>query len=146
MSASSEREGFSGRLRRALREAGYRYHSATKLTREFNARFQGPPISSYAMRKWLGNEAIPTQDKVRTLAEWLNVGSEWLRFGENLRGNEGIVEQDLKTIGTAELAFISDLGQLDESDLGVVREVARLLVCNDARVPDLKRLVARPCN
>jgi hypothetical protein len=28
-------------------------------------------------------EAIPTQDRIQVLAEWLNVSASWLRFGED---------------------------------------------------------------
>ena len=28
-------------------------------------------------------EAIPTQDRIKILADWLNVSPSWLRFGED---------------------------------------------------------------
>lgn len=34
-------------------------------------------------------EAIPTQDRIQVLAEWLNVSASWLRFGEEgIDGNK----------------------------------------------------------
>ncbi|MBC7413718.1 MAG: hypothetical protein H7327_02150 [Herminiimonas sp.] len=51
------------------------------MAREFNAHFSGKPITVHAARKWLVSESIPTQDKLRSLAGWLGVSVEWLRFG-----------------------------------------------------------------
>src|SRR6478609_965484 len=81
MKASIEREDFSERLQQALRNADYSPDSPTQLAREFNVRFAGRPITVHAARKWLVGEAIPTQEKLRTLAQWLGVPAEWLRFG-----------------------------------------------------------------
>jgi hypothetical protein len=77
----SERSSFSSRLSKALRDAGYAPDSPTQLAREFNIRFAGKPVTVHAARKWLVGEAIPTQEKLKTLAEWLSVPTEWLRFG-----------------------------------------------------------------
>ena len=35
-----------------------------------------------AVRKWMTGKALPSQDKVRALALWLDVSPQWLRFGE----------------------------------------------------------------
>lgn len=43
-----------------------------------------PPSRSTAIQaaqKWLSGQARPTPDKIDTLAEWLNVSAQWLRFG-----------------------------------------------------------------
>src|SRR3954451_3992025 len=88
MKASIEREDFSARLQQALRNANYSPDSPTELARDFNIRFSGRPITVHAARKWLVGEAIPTQDKMRTLAQWLGVPVEWLRFGGDERRTE----------------------------------------------------------
>src|SRR3954463_2640788 len=81
MNPSNEREHFSERLQQALRNAHYSSDSPTHLAREFNIRFDGRPITVHAARKWLVGEAIPTQEKLRMIAQWLGVPAEWLRFG-----------------------------------------------------------------
>jgi hypothetical protein len=58
--------------------------SPTILQREYNSRSNQPPITVHAARKWLIGQAIPTQDRVQILAEWLNVSASWLRFGEEI--------------------------------------------------------------
>ena len=78
---SNERDQFSQRLQAMLRQTHHSPDSPTELAREFNIRFSGPPITVHAARKWLVGEAIPTQDKMRALAEWLVVPADWLRFG-----------------------------------------------------------------
>ena len=56
--------------------------SSTRVAREFNLRYPGEPISSQAVRKWLTAESLPSQDKLRALAMWLEVPAPWLRYGE----------------------------------------------------------------
>lgn len=53
-----------------------------RLAREFNRRHKGGDVSVNAAHRWLRGETIPAQDKVKTLAAWLGVTPEWLRFGE----------------------------------------------------------------
>jgi hypothetical protein len=65
-------------LRKAHVDAG----SSTHVAREFNLRYAGDPVSSQAVRKWLAGDSLPSQDKLRTLAMWLDVPAPWLRFGE----------------------------------------------------------------
>lgn len=81
MRNNDERDAFSSRLKEALKAAGGRADSPTALARAFNRRYPGQPVSVYAARKWLYGEAIPGQDKLRVLAEWLGHSSEWLRYG-----------------------------------------------------------------
>jgi len=60
--------------------------SPTRFAREFNLRHHGDPVSPQTARKWLYGRALPTQDKLRTLAQWLEASPHWLRFGEAQRG------------------------------------------------------------
>lgn len=78
---------FSERLIWALEIAGIP-PSPTTVQREYNARSGKPPITSHAARKWLKGEAIPTQDRIQILADWLNVTASWLRFGEEINNTK----------------------------------------------------------
>lgn len=62
--------------------------SPTRIAREFNLRYHGNPVSTQAVRKWLMGRALPSQDKIRALALWLDVSANWLRFGEGERKEE----------------------------------------------------------
>lgn len=75
-----EKAEFSERLKRAMVAAGYPVRPMV-LEREFNTRYWGRPISVQAVRRWLNGEAIPAQDKLQILAEWLKVEPQILRFG-----------------------------------------------------------------
>jgi transcriptional regulator with XRE-family HTH domain len=55
---------------------------AASIAREFNLRYEGTPVTAPAVRKWLEGKALPSQDKMRALARWLEVSPHWLRFGE----------------------------------------------------------------
>lgn len=127
MKVSSEREDFSARLQVALRNASYPPDSPTQLSREFNVRFDGRPITVHAARKWLVGEAIPTQEKLRTLAQWLGVPAEWLRFGGTL-DSEGNTPDPTSRFESADVKLIADLQRLDASHQRIAREVIRMLV------------------
>jgi hypothetical protein len=81
VTVSPERMNFSQRLIDTLASSRSLSASPTSLAREFNFHFTGKPVTVHAARKWLVGEAIPTQDKLRALANWLGVSVEWLRFG-----------------------------------------------------------------
>lgn len=127
MKASIEREDFSERLQLALRNADYSPDSSTQLAREFNIRFSGRPITVHAARKWLVGEAIPTQEKLRTLAQWLGVPAEWLRFGGEQTAS-GVAVDPTSRFESADVKLIADLQRLDEHNQSIAREIIRMLV------------------
>lgn len=127
MNPSIERESFSERLQQALRNADYSPDSPTQLAREFNIRFEGRPITVHAARKWLVGEAIPTQEKLRTLAQWLGVPAEWLRFG----GADSYVNGDGNAparFESADVKLVADLQRLDAHHQAIAREFIRMLL------------------
>ena len=79
-----EKAEFAQRLCEAMTRAGYALRPVV-LEREFNTRYWGRSVTLQAVRRWLRGEAIPSQDKVQVLAEWLKVEPEVLRFGEAVR-------------------------------------------------------------
>ena len=124
MNSTQERLEFSERLQQALRNAEYSPNSPTQLAREFNVRFTGHPVTVHAARKWLQGESIPTQEKLRALASWLDVPAEWLRFGN-------AVEQRVKGQSTAlsptDTKILGMLEQLDEHHKTIALEFLRTL-------------------
>ena len=78
--ARPEAKTFSERFRKALLIAGVP-QSPTVIAHEFNMRYWGKSVSLYAVRNWLLGQSMPTQDKLRTLAQWLGVSPHDLRFG-----------------------------------------------------------------
>lgn len=123
MNSSQERLAFSERLQQALSNAECSPNSPTQLAREFNLRFGGNPVTVHAARKWLQGESIPTQEKLRALASWLDVPAEWLRFGnaEVRKGaGGGPASVDAKTIAL--------LQQLDDYHRTIAHEMLRALV------------------
>lgn len=127
MKASIEREEFRQRLQAALRNAEYSPDSPTQLAREFNVRFSGRPITVHAARKWLVGEAIPTQEKLRPLAQWLGVQPEWLRFGGGEEKAGEASEPSLR-FESADVKLIADLQRLDETYRIIAREMIRTLL------------------
>lgn len=138
MSPSIEREGFSERLQLALRNADYSPDSPTQLAREFNIRFDGRPITVHAARKWLVGEAIPTQEKLRTLASWLGVPAEWLRFGATEGQTDSGPVQLQARFPSTDVKLMSDLQRLDEHHQALAREFIRMLVRINRTTPVAK--------
>lgn len=127
MKVISEKAAFTQRLSKALKDARIESGSPTAFAREFNRRYDGRPISVHAARKWLTGESIPTQDKLRLLAAWLGVSTEWLRFGEKTAVNMQLAEQKQSRYNTADLELCHMVGSLSDSHKLIVREVALAL-------------------
>lgn len=123
--SSEERLSFSRRLQQSLQNADYAPDSPTQLAREFNLRFSGRPISVHAARKWLVGEAIPTQEKLRALAQWFGVSAEWLRFGaESATSSQGRGAADLQPRDHATIAL---LHRLDDRHRQIADAMIRML-------------------
>lgn len=80
---TDEKQAFAQRLRAAMTAAGYELRPVV-LEREFNSRYWGRSVTFQAVRRWLHGEAIPSQEKLQVLAEWLKVEPHVLRFGEQV--------------------------------------------------------------
>ncbi len=79
--SADEKLAFAERLRIALKRGAKNVNTATKLSNQFNLRHPNEPITAQAAQKWLTSKAIPTADKIETLAAWLNVSAHWLHYG-----------------------------------------------------------------
>lgn len=127
----NEKQKFSERLRQSLRTANIESHSPTRLTLKFNLRYEGTPVSAQAVRKWLEGNAIPSQDKLIVLAQWLNVSAHWLRFGTKSeaptqpRKKRG-KEEAFKFGDFSDLAV--DFNKLEDKHKLVVKEVIQGLL------------------
>ena len=101
-----EKAEFSQRLRKAIEDAGYPVRPIV-LEREFNTRYWGQSVTVQAVRRWLRGEAIPSQEKLQVLADWLEVEPHILRFWEQAvntirakqkKWDEGISHQEREVI------------------------------------------------
>lgn len=122
MQSYFEHDAFSARLREALLRAAPDAARPAALAREFNRRYAGSPVTLHASRKWLGGEAIPAQDKLRVLADWLGVTAEWLRFGQGV-ALAGAREPGLEF----DFQLMREIAALSEAHRQVVREVVKSL-------------------
>ncbi|QBK04274.1 hypothetical protein DW355_05300 [Hylemonella gracilis] len=77
---ATEAQAFATRLRQALAAIGVK-PSPTVVANEFNLRYWGRSITPHTARNWLLGVSIPMQDKLRVLADWLQVSPDELRFG-----------------------------------------------------------------
>lgn len=79
----NEKQEFGKRLAEAMVSAGYEARPIV-LEREFNSRYWGKSVTFQAVARWLRGEAVPSQDKLLVLAEWLRVEPQVLRFGDEV--------------------------------------------------------------
>jgi transcriptional regulator with XRE-family HTH domain len=128
MKTISEKDAFSQRLAKALKNAKVDIGSPTLFAREFNRRYAGNPVSTHATRKWLMGESIPTQDKLRLLAAWLGVSAEWLRFGEGGDSNKYIAQSERAHYNSPDIELINNIGKLNTEHKQIVREMVLTLM------------------
>ncbi|MCW5297756.1 transcriptional regulator [Herbaspirillum lusitanum] len=81
MPTNDEKVAFSKRLELALRRSPDAVEGATELALQFSLRHSGAAVSTQTAHKWLSGRAIPTNEKLVTLAKWLNVEEHWLHYG-----------------------------------------------------------------
>ena len=128
MSSITETKAFAERLRTALEGSGVRA-SPTLVANEFNLRYWGRSITAHAARNWLPGLAMPTQDKLRVLADWLQVNPDELRFG---RAEGKPMQRELDTaLGEMSLMDREMMGRylsLPMPDRKTVRDVVGALV------------------
>jgi transcriptional regulator with XRE-family HTH domain len=77
----NEKLEFANRLRDAMLAAGYEARPSV-LEKGFNSNYWGTSVTFQAVSRWLRGEAIPSQEKLQVLADWLKIEPHALRFGE----------------------------------------------------------------
>ncbi len=126
MTVAEEKQDFSRRLKDAMRKARVEA-GPTRFAREFNLRHHGEPVTAQTARKWLYGGALPTQDKVRTLAQWLEVSPQWLRYGEAERAH-GAARQDSAAYAVDSGWLAKKFDSLSEPHKKTVLEITRALL------------------
>jgi len=126
MTAAEEKGDFSRRLREAIRKARVEA-GPTRFARDFNLRHHGDPVTAQTARKWLYGRALPTQDKLRTLAQWLEVSPHWLRYGEADRPHAA-AKQDSASYAVDSAWLGKKFDSLSESHRRMVLEITRALL------------------
>ncbi|MCL6232947.1 MULTISPECIES: hypothetical protein [Acinetobacter] len=117
MSNLQEKLAFSERLKQALIDSNHPI-SPTYLSKEFNHRYDGAPVSVQSANNWLLGKAIPNQDKLAILSIWLNVTSQWLRFGDNTLGSSNLESND-----QSELDYFLKFRTLNASQKQIIKDL-----------------------
>lgn len=71
-------------------------------------------------------EAIPTQQKLRVLADWLQVRSDWLRYGDD--GTKLRPYVSTGGISAADSRTFSDLRRLEPNSRKMIDEVIKIVL------------------
>lgn len=102
--------------------------SPTVVANEFNLRYWGRSITAHTARNWLLAKSIPTQDKLRVLANWLQVSPDELRFGQKA----GVIKtaeamSDLRNLNMSDREMLGRYLALDINARKTVRDVVTAL-------------------
>lgn len=118
MPSPEEKQAFASRLKQALTRSSTRIESPSELALQFNLRHPGEPITPQAAHKWLTGLAMPTADKMETLADWLGVPLQWLRYGipetTAKSRSKPTKKSDLGTLSADETELIARLRAMPE--------------------------------
>lgn len=125
-----ERIHFGSRLLRLL-ELRRLPTNATDFAAQFNLRADGATVTVHGARKWLIGEAIPTQERIKILADWLGVTAAWLRFGDADNGDIALAPRKSIDIDDEELALVKDMRVLMPGHRKVVRDLVDSLLRNE---------------
>jgi transcriptional regulator with XRE-family HTH domain len=127
---SDERAEFSKRLAEAMRDKGHEPRPSV-LFRNFNSRYEGDSVAFQTASRWLRGEAMPEQDKLVVLADWLGVDPHRLRFGppKRVRG-EGRLKEDPASYESRALA--ESIRGLSPEHRKLVRELVAALSASKA--------------
>lgn len=121
----TEQERFATRLNQALAAARYQPAGASRIAREFNLRFPDKAVTVHAVRKWIKGEAIPTQDKLVALAQWLGVRADWLRYD----GDEPVANTDhANEFSGEDLRLLRDFQRLGSERKHIVEQIIEVLL------------------
>ena len=123
MRDENEKNLFAQRLALAMKAKGYEAKPSV-LEREFNLNYSGKPMTLHGVRKWLIGDAIPSGDKLLTLAKWLEIPPEELAFDKNIL--KAIEQRDSKwrqELGYKDKEVFEALINLSPSNKKLVREL-----------------------
>jgi transcriptional regulator with XRE-family HTH domain len=128
MPQKPESQQFAERLRSALESAGVRA-SPTVVANAFNLRYHGRSITPHTARNWLLGKVMPTQDKLRVLAEMLQVSPDELRFGR-APGKTYVFEMNTGPIemGLADREMVDRYLSLSHAERKTIRDVVSAFV------------------
>ncbi len=128
---------FSERLQKEFTRAGLPISSPTEIARQFSELYPENKIAAQTVRKWLLADAIPTQAKLMSLAEWLEVSAEWLRFGTGKRraakaiGKPAESEVGVVVVGKNQAAIVPVvelLAKLSPKNIRMVESIVRCVL------------------
>jgi transcriptional regulator with XRE-family HTH domain len=132
MPQKPESQQFAERLRSALESAGVRA-SPTVVANAFNLRYHGRSITPHTARNWLLGKVMPTQDKLRVLADWLQVSPDELRFGR-APSKTYVFEMSTGPIemGLADREMVDRYLSLSQAERKTIRDVVSAFVMASA--------------
>jgi hypothetical protein len=98
---------------------------------EFNLRYWGKSITPHTARNWLLGKSLPMQDKLRVLAEWLQVSPDELRYGthpmETTLNDREMTDNESDVLNMQDREMLKRYLSLPQENRKTVRDVVTAL-------------------
>ncbi len=124
LSSQNERKEFTERLNNALMNCELT-PSPTALCKLLKSKDSNLVLSVHAVRKWLHGESVPTQAKLKLLADTLRVKPYWLRYGDEIKP-----AKELKT-NKSKASLLREYELLNQNQKKYMLEIMKALVVNN---------------
>ena len=131
MTAANERDGFRKRLDEALKKRSRHPASPTRLAEDVG-RVIGRKVSAQAVRKWLDGDSLPTIEKLKALADLLQVAPVWLQYGDEgaVRGTAAHPLQNYRA-SLSDRELVKRFRRLDDRQQQAIAEIITALSGKD---------------
>jgi len=127
MPTIDEKAAFSKRLQLALRRSQDPVQGATELALRFNLRHTGEAVTAQTTHKWITGRAIPTNDKLATIAKWLNVDEHWLHYGSPSKKAVPVVDPQPSRLAPELIALAAKIQALHPHQRYLLEELVEQL-------------------
>jgi hypothetical protein len=128
--AQKERFEFSERLISSLKNSNIPVR-VVELRKLFLQHNKTIPLSAHAIRKWLLGESIPTQEKLRVLADILSVEPNWLRYGEAINNDE---KPNFNKLNSNQKKLLNEFEKLSSNQKIYIIEITEALAAKDTKI------------
>ncbi len=125
LSSQNERKEFTERLNNSLMNCELA-PSPTALCKLLKSKDSNLILSVHAVRKWLHGESLPTQAKLKLLADTLRVKPDWLRFGEEIKP----AKEKVKT-NKSKASLLKEYEHLNLNQKKYILEIMKALAVNN---------------
>lgn len=136
------KEAFAQRLVEAMLDAGFRSSRNAKSGADVGPLAKAANVTREMARRYTEGKAVPDVNKMKVIADWLNVRLAWLRDGEGAkRGESNLAQQPSAKydVGEEALEVARVWSRLSDDIRYMLRDQIFMLALAERRFPWLRR-------